>query len=256
VENDNININEQLNNNNLNINNNINNNNNSNPNINNLANPEKNFTNNGSNIKTNSVIKNIINSNNDNNNNDNNYNNNNNDSYNIDNIIDENEEEDYSYDCTNSMYLSVYIYEGTEEVQFEIFLKNNGNKTWANDSKLIIDPSSSFVTDVVLLAQQKPNEERSYKITIKNLGKYPDGEHKVIFLFYCGGKIRGEKITALVKIREKDNKKSEIEEYSDKISEFRETFNLSEDEYPDEKILEILKDNEFNFENAFSSLFN
>jgi hypothetical protein len=189
-------------------------------------------------------------------NNDNNNINNDNNDYNIENLVDENNE-DYSYDCTNSMYLSVYIYEGTEEAQFEIFLKNNGNKTWAPDSKLINDPDSSFVTDVILLAQQKPNEERSYKITVKNLGKYPDNDYKIIFHFYSGGKIHGEKITALVQIKEKDkDKKSEVEEYNDKIKEFRETFNLAEDEYPDDKILEILKENEFNFENAFSSLFN
>ena len=51
-------------------------------------------------------------------------------------------------------------------------------------------------------------------------------------------------------------KKNEIDENIDKIQEFRDTFNLSEDEYPNEKILEILKENDFNYENAFSSLFN
>ena len=43
--------------------------------------------------------------------------------------------------------------------------------------------------------------------------------------------------------------------YMDKINDFRDTFSLSVKEYPDEKIYEILKENEFNFENAFSSLF-
>ena len=165
-------------------------------------------------------------------------------------------EEDYSYDCTNSMYLSVNIYKGTEEAQFEIFLKNSGDKTWAPDSKLINAPESAFITNVILLAQQKPNEERSYKITVKNLGKYPANEYKIIFLFYSGGKIHGEKISALVKIKEKGNKKREVEKYSDTIKEFRETFNLSLEEYPDDKILEILEENKFNFEIAFSSLFN
>ena len=42
----------------------------------------------------------------------------------------------------------------------------------------------------------------------------------------------------------------------DKIIEFREKFNLSKDDYTDEKIFEILKDNDFNEENAFTSLFN
>ena len=221
-------------------------------------NNDKNFTNKGQEVDTGDIVKNYINQANNNNNN---VNNNNYNIINENNNIDENieeepMEEEYSYDCTNSMYLTVYIYEGTEDAEFEIFLRNNGTQTWAEDSKLINDPSSFLKTDIILLAQQKPNEERGYKTVIKNLGRYADGEYKAIFLFYTKGKIRGEKITAMVKIKEKDNKKSEIEENMDKISEFRDTFNLSEEEYSNEKIFEILKDNDFNFESAFSSLFN
>ena len=77
----------------------------------------------------------------------------------------------------------------------------------------------------------------------------------IIFHFYSGGKIHGEKITALVKIKEQENKKSQAEEYNDIVKEFRDTFNLAEDEYPDDKLLKILKDNKFDFGNAFCSLF-
>jgi hypothetical protein len=161
----------------------------------------KTFTNKEPEINTGDIIKNY----NDNNNNQiNNINN----QYNyLDEVIEEETKiEEYSYDCTNSMYLTVYIYEGTEQAEVEIFLRNNGTKTWANDSKLINDPSSALRTDVILLAQQKPNEERGYKTIIKDLGKYPNGEYKTIYLFYTNGKIRGEKITAMVKIKEKENK--------------------------------------------------
>ena len=84
---------------------------------------------------------------------------------------------------------------------------------------------------------------------MKHLQNYPAGEYKVIFLFWSGGKIHGEKIIALIKIKEKDNTTKEIDENIDKIQEFRETFNLSEDEYPNEKLLEILKYNNFNYYN-------
>ena len=242
-------------------NNNINENNNENViqnnNVNNSMNDNTNnnkkfFTNEGHDVNTGEIIKNTFyKANNNEINNENNDNNENNED-----IQEEPKEEDYSYDCTNSMYLTVYIYEGTDEAEFEIFLRNNGTKIWGADSKLIIDPSSFLKTDIISLAPQKPNEERGYKTVIKNLGRYADGEYKVIYLFYTEGKIRGEKITAIVKIKEKDNKKSEVEENMEKINEFRDTFNLSEEEYSNEKIFEILKDNDFNFESAFSSLFN
>ena len=223
-----------------------------------LNNDDKNYTNKGPEENTGEIIKNhfgSINNNLDKSNGSININNRSNNNE----IIEEEpgkEDEDYSYDCTNAMYLTVYIYEGTEEAEFEIFLKNNGKKTWASDSKIINDPSSSLKTNDIDLAQQKPNEERGYKVVIKNLGRKPNGEYKIIFLFYTNKNIIGDKITAMVKIKEKDNEKSEMEENMDKIMEFRDTFNLSEDEYSNEKIFEILKDNDFNFENAFSSLFN
>ena len=161
----------------------------------------------------------------------------------------------YSYECTNSMYLSVYIYEGTEKAEFEIFLKNTGETKWAEDTKLLVDKNSSDITtEDIPLSPQNPKEQKNYKIIVDDLSRYNQGEYKIIFSFYSGGKIHGEKITALIKIKE--NQKNEIDEYIDKINEFRETFNLSEDEYSNEKILEVLKEHNMNFENAFSSLFN
>ena len=171
-------------------------------------------------------------------------------------IINKNNNQLYSFDCTNSMYLSIYIYEGTEEVRFDLYLKNNGPKPWPSTAKLKIAQSSNFTTDDIALAPQKPEEQRIYNVVIKGLGRYPPGEYKTIFEFYCDGISYGENIVVRIQLKEKNGKKSEIEPYMDKINDFRDTFSLSVKDYPDEKIYEILKENEFNFENAFSSLFN
>ena len=168
---------------------------------------------------------------------------------------------EYSYDCTNAKYLSVYIYVGIDEAKFDIFLRNNGTKTWAEDSKLIKDVSSPLSTDEISLAKQKPGEEKSYKIVIKDLKNYPAGKYKAIFLFHTNGEVRGEKIIAIVNIKEKDdekndNEKNDNEEYIDEINNFRDEFNLNEGEYPsNEQILDLLKKNNFDFEKAFLALF-
>jgi hypothetical protein len=212
-------------------------------------NDEKLFTNTGTEIKGNNeqsainthiIINNFYNNNN---------NNNVNESQN-------GKEEGYSFDCSNSMYLSVYISLGSDEAKFEIYLKNNGTKTWAPDSKLKIDKTSDCTVDEVILAPQKPNEERSYSITVKDLHNYPAGDYNVIFLFWSNGNYHGEKIQAVIRIKEKENIESEIAEYIDKIKEFRDYYSLSEEDYPNDKILEALKENDFNYENAFSSIFN
>ena len=41
-----------------------------------------------------------------------------------------------------------------------------------------------------------------------------------------------------------------------KIEEFRKIFDLQKNDHSDEELLEALKKNNFNFEEAFSSLFN
>ena len=41
----------------------------------------------------------------------------------------------------------------------------------------------------------------------------------------------------------------------DKITEFREFYELNENEYPNKKIFEALKENDFEFESTFESLF-
>ena len=49
--------------------------------------------------------------------------------------------------------------------------------------------------------------------------------------------------------------KSEISQNIDKIRDFRDMFNLDEEDYSDEKLFEVLKENLFNFKNSFESLF-
>jgi len=243
-------------------NNNIINNNNINNNIINVSNvinvdnqnnehpknDEKLFTNTGTEIKGNNE-QSAINTHNIINNFYNNNNNNVNESQN-------GKEEGYSFDCSNSMYLSVYISLGSDEAKFEIYLKNNGTKTWAPDSKLKIDKTSDCTVDEVILAPQKPNEERNYSITVKDLHNYPAGDYNVIFLFWSNENYHGEKIQAVIRIKKKENIESEIAEYIDKIKEFRDYYSLTEEDYPNDKILEALKENDFNYENAFSSIFN
>ena len=162
---------------------------------------------------------------------------------------------DYSFDCTNAMYLTLYIYEGTEQEKLEITLRNNGIKTWPKNTKFKIIEPSDFNLDDIILSQQKPNEEKSYYIYFNGLSNYRVGEYQANLAFCCDEKIYGETLVARVKIKEINNSNKDIEDNIDKINEFRETFNLSEDEFPNDKILTILQENNFNFEEAFGSLF-
>ena len=174
-----------------------------------------------------------------------------------DNIINNNYQNssEYSFDCTNAMYLNSYINKGTEEVNLELIVKNNGDKTWHENTKFKILDSSDIKTNDIILNPQKPEEEKSYFLTFKNLSKYPEGDYRVDLVFCSNGKICGDKLPIKIKIKDYSSQNNEIKENMDKIKEFRETFNLSESEYSNEKILDTLKENDFNYENAFGSLF-
>jgi len=162
----------------------------------------------------------------------------------------------YSYDCPNILNLTEFIYEGTEKANIKIILKNNGEIKWPKDkTKLIFDETSQIKGDDIILFPQEIGEENSYTATLTNLEDLKDAEYKAYLAFNVEGKNYGEKLTLMVKIKKKENKNELIDKYKDKINEFREFFNLSEDDYTDEKILAALQEHNFIFEDAFSSLF-
>ena len=166
------------------------------------------------------------------------------------------EEKIYSFDCQNILLLNEYIYEGTEHCEINIILKNNGNVKWPKKkTKLIFDESSQNKEGDIILEPQKVGEEKGYKVKFENLGNLKVGEYKSYLLFNVNGKNYGEKLTLSINVKEK-KEIEEIEKYRDKIKEFREQFNLDKEEYNDEKLFEILKQHNFNFEDSFSSLFN
>ena len=167
------------------------------------------------------------------------------------------EEVKYSYECTNILTLRDYVYEGTEEAKIDIILKNNGKETWPEGStKLIFDEKEDYTGDNILLSPQKPGEEKKYLAIVKGIERNEPGEYKTFLYFNVNNENLGEKLTLSINIREQKSENDELNEKRDKIKEFRDNFGLDELDYSDEKLLEILKQYDFNFEKAFESLFN
>ena len=162
---------------------------------------------------------------------------------------------EYSYDCLNKNKLSKYVYEEADEAEIEIILKNNGKEDWPKDcTKLIFDRASDIVGDEIVLEPQKSDEQKIYHSTFKKISKYRVGEYKSYLLFCVNDETFGEKSELSVGIK-KDKNKLEIEQYIDKINEFRNKYELKINDHSNEKIIAALKNNDFNYEIAFSSLF-
>ena len=153
-----------------------------------------------------------------------------------------NENPKYSYECINKDKLVLIIKKGMKEGEIQIELKNNGDIPWNHDTQLkMVNPSDIKIDDITL-KQQEPNEENSYTIVFKQLSNFK------IKAFCSEGKTYGDII--IIKINIID----EIE--FQKINEFRKEFNLPVEDYSDEKILNALKNNNFNFKSTIESWFN
>ena len=120
---------------------------------------------------------------------------------------------------------------------------------------MIYDNESFIIGDEIILQPQNPGEEKTYNIIIKNLKNIGIGEYQLFLWFYADGEKFGDKLTVTIIIKQKNEDKLEkIEENIEKIREFRENFNLTNEEYSDEKILEILTKNNFDMELSFKQL--
>ena len=158
---------------------------------------------------------------------------------------------EYSYECINKKDLELKIDGIKDFSKFEIKLKNNGSKTWYENSKLkIIWPEDS--TADIILAPQEPENIRKYLINFNDLKKYENGEYRVYLEFYSNGNNYGERLEIKVII----DKNEEIIKYIKKIKGFRDNFGLKEKEFPNELILRKLKENNFNESKTFESMFN
>ena len=221
-------------------------------NINNNVNDEIN-----NNINENELTINNINNKDDNNNNNQNININNINNNNNNNQTDKEVSKtiQYSYECTNIISLSSYIYKGTDEANIEIILKNNGEHSWPqNSTKLVCDSESDFKGNEIMVDSQNPGEEKKYNIIIKNLGNSPIGEYKSYYWLYVNDKPLGEKLTLRINIKEKVE--NETDKYITQIQDFRDNYDLTKTEYSDERILDLLINNDFDFEKTFNALFN
>ena len=189
--------------------------------------------------------------------NENNFINNNNEINikNNDNFDDRGKKQEYSYICDNSL-LNAYIYEGTDEAKIQFSLKNNGDRAWPDrTTKLIYDKFSIISGDEINLKPQEPNETENYEVIFKNLSILEAGEYRAFILFNINGKNYGEKISMKVIIKQKDKKK-ELDDNIQKVKDFRNVYDLPEEDYPDKTLLEVLKRNNFDFALSFMSLFN
>jgi len=160
----------------------------------------------------------------------------------------------YSYKCNNNVNLSSYIYEKTESTSIMVEIENNGSQVWPEKvTQLKFDSKSQIKGDDLILKPQKPKEIITYDIKFNNLGEYKEGTYESYVYFHINEENYGERLVLRIIIKKKVI--SEIDQNIDKIKDFRSIFDLNESDYSNEKLYNALKNNDFDMELAFSTLF-
>ena len=145
--------------------------------------------------------------------------------------------------------------QGEDKLDIELIIKNNGSKQWPDyKAKLVFNENKNLVLKSILLEPQKPGEQQNYIIKLDGLGAYPPGKVDAEMNFEIDGEKYGDEIELNITINEKKKIIGE-DDYSKQVQQFREEYGLSKDEYSDAGLLNKLKQHNFNFPMAFSSIF-
>ena len=163
-----------------------------------------------------------------------------------------NPNENYSYECISGNFLQTTIYEGQNQAQFEVKLKNTGPQPWLKGmAKLIFESSNFENNNDIMLNEQKKGEEKTYKVVLENLKEYQEGDYSSDLRLNINGQNIGKSINLKVSIKEYNN---ELMKNQKIIQNFKNEFNLVNNS--EEELFEILKKNEFNFNKSFNYLIN
>jgi hypothetical protein len=156
---------------------------------------------------------------------------------------------DYQYELLNSdeILKPKEVEEEVESVSFSIFLKNNINLQWPDKkTKLIVDNDSELkIKGNQEIALNPLNVNQFQKIEIElDLKNVESGEHLCLLNFNVNGKNYGNQLILTIKVKD------------GKISEFRQMFDLSKEDYTKERLSKLLKEKNYKFTDAFGALFN
>jgi hypothetical protein len=159
----------------------------------------------------------------------------------------------YSYECLVSK-LTISIYEGMDNASLPIILKNNGNQPWVkNVSMLKFDARISQVKGLdVVLKEQMPGQQKSYEIQFQGLKNCKVGKYIVRYKFTINGNEYGSNLDTYIIV-----KKRVIDEKNrQKMDLFRNKYGIPSNLIDDNKLIEILEKYNYNFENAYSEIYN
>ena len=157
----------------------------------------------------------------------------------------------YNFNC---QFKNNGNYEFNKLINFKpkisFLIKNIGNIDWKeNEIFLKTNKNSQLKFNDYKLLPLNKGEKQKISLTMPSINKFKDGQYNIILDFCANNQIYGESIKFKVKILQDEN-------ILVKIIDFRRNFELDEKEFPNEKVLEALKRNNFDYDKTFAFIFN
>ena len=185
----------------------------------------------------------------------------------------EEEDQTYSIECLSSR-LNVEILQGTEKANIDLIVRNNSNLKYPKDSFLICDNKNSLLLcEKVELNELNPKEQQKISILFKNLKLISKGKYKCFVKLMINNKKYNSTFELTVDVLENylkndyqvpsslnnnqmQNNLIDFNTTEQMVNNFKIQFGLySNDLISDERISDVLRKNNFDFNKAFEDLF-
>ena len=186
----------------------------------------------------------------------------------------EEEAQSYSIECLSNR-LNIEILQGTEKANIDLIVRNNSNVQYPKNSYLICDNKNSLLLcEKVELNELRPKEQQKISILFKNLKFISKGKYNCFVKLMVNNKKYNSAFELTVDVLDnhinndyqipsylKDNQMQNMDminfqNVQQMINNFKIKFELyNNDIITDEKIEIALKNNNYDFNKAFESLF-
>ena len=154
----------------------------------------------------------------------------------------------YSYfsPCNNNYFQINLSKKNCKEINL-LFL-NNGDKDWTIDKTFLkINEYSGLLFNDIKLSPLSIEDFENVNLKIPFINEIDEGIFNIIFDIYVYEQKYGKPIKFKINFFKDKNQ--------EKINKFRRMFDIKETDFSDERILDLLKKNNFDFEKTFENLF-
>ena len=169
-----------------------------------------------------------------------------NDNYNI--LKNDDDNLTYNYECL-TQNPTVSITYGTKQVNYDFIIKCHNSLPWIKGTKLICNKMhSNIICHDIELPELQIGQQTKVCCKFNNLDSLNSGQHKTIYEFFVNNIMYGKPLIINIEIKNND--------LDTALNKLRTEYELSKEEYSDEKLINLLNKHNNDITKVFGEIFN